>query len=413
MKHNVFWRLLCGCLLQCLLWSAATATTVPMPADWRDWFVRQVDVHPDIVTAQETRNAALAAADQFDRPLYNPELLGGYEREGDDRNWRVGVGQTLDVSRRRDAQQDMAVAVRELAAQNFALVWQQQAGRTLAAMVVRQAAQERYVLALEQQQQLDSMIELMRQRQMAGDLGQIDVEMTLLSLSRRLNDTAVALAEFERAEADLRELLMNWDAERSEVPVEFWSLSVAELSDAELQAHPAVQSAWAAWQVLEHEATVADRSRKSAPSLTLEGGQEGDERLIGVGFSMPLRVRNSFDDEVRSAQQRALAARSDYNAALRRQRFNVDAAYSVALQFREQFTRWNTVGAASGELSGNLLLRQWQEGDLGTNEYLLLLQQRIDGLLAAIELAERYRLSLIDWLTTSGRISAAIPAREE
>ena len=406
MEHSVFLRPLSGCMLALLLATAANAAGTQ--TDWRGWLTRQIDMHPDVVAASERLNANLALADQRERPIYNPGLLGGYEREGDANNWRVGLGQTFDVNGRRDAQTDQAVALREAARQRFMLIWQDKASQVLRAMVARQAAGQRYELALEQQAQLDDIIELMKQRQLAGDVGQIDVEMTLLSLSRRLNDTALSLAAFQSAEAALQELLLLWDVNFAEVPQEFWSLPLQQPPADWLLNHPAVLAAKGNWQSLQHQAVVADRARKSEPTVILDGGKEGDENVVGLALAIPLRVRNNYDDQVRSANQIALAAKADYRAIQRRLSFEIEAATTVARQYRKQHERWQAVVANSSERSGNLLERQWAEGDLGTNEYLILLQQRIDGLLASIELTENYRLSLLDWLNATGRVRAQL-----
>jgi len=406
MKHSVFLRLLGGCTLQLLLATAVHAADVP--EDWGSWLVRQVDMHPDVVAASETMNANLALADQLDRPIYNPGLLGSYEREGDRNNWRVGLGQTFDINRRRVAQNDQAAAVRSAARQSFTAAWQGQAIEVLGAMVTRQAAQQRYELALEQQAQLDIIIDLMRQRQQAGDVGQIDVEMTTLSLSQRLNHTALSLAEFQSAEAVLRELLLMWNENLAEVPEEFWALPVVQPPEEWLLNHPDVLAARAIWESLQHQATVADRARKAEPTLVLDGGKEGDESVVSLALAVPLLLRNNYDDQVRSANQTALAAKANYRATQRRLSFQMEAATTVARQYREQFERWQKVSANSGERSGNLLELQWAEGDLSTNEYLVLLQQRIDGLLASIELTENYRLSLLEWLNTTGRVHAQL-----
>ena len=206
----------------------------------------------------------------------------------------------------------------------------------------------------------------------------------------------------------MHELLLLWDANFAEVPQEFWSLPVVQPPEEWLLNHPAVLAAKGNWQSLQRQAVVADRARKSEPTVILDGGKEGDESVVGLALAIPLRVRNNFDDQVRSANQIALAAKADYRAIQRRLSFDIEAATTVARQYRTQHERWQDVVANSSERSGNLLELQWAEGDLGTNEYLILLQQRIDGLLASIELTENYRLSLLDWLNATGRVRAQL-----
>ena len=91
MTRTNWGRLLVGCLLHFLLGVSFAADGGG--SEWRHWVTTQVNAHPEIVAAREAMNAELAMADQLQRPIYNPELFGGYEREGDANNWRVGVGQ--------------------------------------------------------------------------------------------------------------------------------------------------------------------------------------------------------------------------------------------------------------------------------------------------------------------------------
>ena len=51
-----------------------------------DWLDRQINKHPDIVSARELMNAEFSKAQGSKLPLYNPELSTGYEREGDGNN---------------------------------------------------------------------------------------------------------------------------------------------------------------------------------------------------------------------------------------------------------------------------------------------------------------------------------------
>src|SRR5690606_18420374 len=56
------------------------------------------------------------------------------------------------------------------------------------------------------------------------------------------------------------------------------------------------------------EGGLRQRERRAAPSVSLLGGEEDNESMIGLGFSMPLNVRNRFTSEVaaaRAEQQRA------------------------------------------------------------------------------------------------------------
>jgi len=398
--------------LPCLL--AVMCQPVLADADlpeWQSWLTTQVDAHPTMVAAKANMDAGLADADQLERPVYNPNILGGYEREGDGSNWRIGIGQTFDINGRRRAQTDQAVMLRSAAGQSFEAMWQRHAADLLGAMVAREAARARYELAATQQQNLDRLIDLLRRRREAGDIGQIDVETTLLSLSQRLNDTAQSQAAFQLAEARLKDLLPGWEPELSDVPQAFWPEQLPEANNDWLNTHPEVLAAKARWENLQRQADVIDRARRSAPTVALDGGKEGDENVVGIALSVPLMVRNNYEDKVKAARQRAAAAKAEYRAVLRRLRFDIEAATVIAQEYGQQYGQWQSVlneATATGRIDSDLLNRQWQSGDLSTNEYLLILQQRIDGRMASIDLEQNYRLSLINWLNTTGRVRAQL-----
>jgi len=125
-------------------------------------------------------------------------------------------------------------------------------------------------------------------------------------------------------------------------------------------------------------------------------------------FSIPLNVRNNFSAERRAAEEEALSAEAAYLATRRKQQYQIQAAASIAQHYQKQQQRLKSLLQQSNEQSLTLLEQQWRTGDLGTNEYLIALQQNMAGALSGIELQEKFQLAVIDWLKTSGQVKTRI-----
>lgn len=400
-------RQLLGCVVCFALWGDATASSGVAP--WPQWLLSQVDNHPEVTAARERMNAAFSRGDAMTRALYNPELETQYEREGGDDNYRLGIRQRVDWWDRRGQRTLQAESVKVAARQAYLNARQDQLRRVLQALVSWEAANGKVQLARAQEQQLDELIALVRKRERAGDLGQIDVELSLLTLSQRLNDTAQAMAAFQIAQAQLRQLLPNWQVDKRAIPVSLWSTEFGESNEDDLlDNHPAVAAARAAWEIQLQQAQLARLEARAEPTVGLHAGRVGRDDVVELTLSVPLNLRNDYSAETRAAGDDALAAEATYRAIRRQQRFSLQADRAVLDQYRTQVVRWESLMSLSRDESKRLLERQWISGDLGTSEYLLALQQRMDGLRAGISLNERYRLAVIAWLSTSGQTAATL-----
>ena len=381
--------------------------------NWQAWLVAQVEQHPQIIAAREQMNSTFSLADARLRPLYNPELDTEYEREGESNNYRIGVNQTIDLWGKRNTRKQQAGFSRIAAQQLYDLVLQEKLAESLQALIDWRAASEQSELALQQEAQMDTLITLVTERQSAGDLGQVDAELTLLSFSQRLNATAQAQAELRQVEARLHELLPDWSPEINQLPTNLWAETETFTANAEqteqwLNNHPEVVAARAEWEVLQQSAELANLETKADPTVGINGGKSAGDNVVAVTFSMPLNIRNNFRAEARAASQQALAAEAQYLATKRRQKFAIKASNAALQEYQQRFERWQGLMQGRAERSGSLLEAQWQSGDLSTTEYLLALQQRSEGLAAGIELSTQFQQARINWLLQTGQLNTAL-----
>jgi outer membrane protein, heavy metal efflux system len=406
----MFWqfpgRLFIGCLIS-LFFSSGVFAAIP-DAVWSNWFVTQIEQHPDVIAAKENMNSVFSSAENLEQPLYNPELETEYEREEESNNYRVGFNQTIDWWDKRSVRKQQAIFSRTAAKQAFQVEKQQKVTEALQAIVEWQGASRRAELAVEQEAQLGTLLDIVQSRQRAGDLGQVDAELTFLGLSRRLNETAQAQARLRQTEARLHELLPDWSSEWSQIPDKLWSGSHMAPDDRWVDEHPTVLAARGEWEILQQSAELARRDAKADPTFGINAGQSTEGDVAAITFSIPLNVRNNFSAAARAASQQALSAEASYRATRRRQQANISAAHSTLQAYQRQYDRWKSLMEGRGERSGSLLEKQWTGGDLSTTEYLLALQQRTEGLLAGIELSTEFQLARIEWLFQSGQINTAL-----
>ncbi len=406
MRWCVFKRFIAGCI--CTLYLPGAVFAAPSDSSWEHWFVSQIKQHPDAIAAEETMNSVMSMAEGRERPLYNPELETEFEREGQDNNYRIGINQTIDWRDKRAVRKQQAGFSRAAARQTFEFTLQQEMADALQALIEWQAASSHSALALQQETQLETLLDLVTERQQAGDLGQVDAELTFLSLSQKLNATAQAQVQLKRVEARLRERLPGWSPERAQIPEQFWPDANPEQTAAWLDAHPAVLAARYEWDVLQQAAELARRETKADPTFGVNAGQTDADGVLAVTFSIPLNVRNNYSAEARAASQQALSAEARYRATRRRQQRAIEASTAALAEFQQGYARWQSLLQGRGERRENLLEKQWRSGDMNTTEYLLTLQQRTEGLVAGIELHAQFQLARLDWLLQTGQINAAL-----
>jgi len=415
MKISLFKRVLAASVIYCFAAGSvlsATLNEANQNLTWQNWLKNQVEIQPEIVAAKQQLKAQLFLADGRSQPLYNPELETEFERLENADNYRIGINQTLDVWGKRSNRRQQAEFLRLAAEQNYAQTYQEKLAEALSVLATYQASKARYLLAQQQEQQINTFFQLLKNRQKAGDLGQIEVNFSLASLAQRLNETAQALADFRIAETRAWELFPNLPSDKAVVPAQLWQVNAGSVSGEGLpnpvELHPRVLLAKAQWEIQKEAAELARLDTKADPTLGINAGRDGDEDVVGLTFSIPLNVRNNFSAERRAAEEEALSAEAAYLATRRKQQYQIQAAASIAQHYQKQQQRLKSLLQQSNEQSLTLLEQQWRTGDLGTNEYLIALQQNMAGALSGIELQEKFQLAVIDWLKTSGQVKTRI-----
>ncbi len=318
----MFPRIFLACSLVCLLnvaWAETPDRKVPQRGErsegpgtgslntttareaLRVMIQRITQENPAILAAEAAVAAARARADAADQPLYNPTLSVDTEN-GQSTVTAAGISQTLDWSGKRASRQNVAMRELQAARAELAVTLQRVTAETLAALAEYQTAREQVTLAEQRSRLMREFAETATRRLAAGDISRLDAALAQVALNEALMQQARAAAALSGAEAAL-------SAVSGLAPRETWPSFPEEPIppqeninvDALLDRLPEIQLSLAKAAAAQERIGLAKQQRRPDPTLSVRGGRDGSDALIGVGIEIPLFVRNSFRAEVAAA----------------------------------------------------------------------------------------------------------------
>ena len=207
----------------------------------------------------------------------------------------------------------------------------------------------------------------------------------------------MAEANLKKSQAQLSELLGNWQ-DRDLSTFTLNTYQTAQI-DKLVENHPSVKAAYSQWQQAQSQAELAGKNKKNDPNFGIGAGKIDKDNLLTLSFSMPLNLRRNFDSAYLAANQQVNVAESNYLAAIRKQKYAIQASRESLNAFENRYQRWQVLMQGRDKSFEDLLTKQWQLGDISTTNYLLTLQQRTQGLLAGIQLEQNYKNAIINYLT--------------
>ena len=370
-------------------------------------FVRQiVDTHPSVSAARAALDASSAYEAAASRPLYNPELE--FEAEDTDVETRtVGISQTLDWGGKRRARFSVAEAQRQAVAAEFVATRWQVSVELLTALADYQTENERRKLAESRAAAMQDFADLSRQRFDGGDISQIDFDLAVLANTQarmQLATTVASVAEAKQAVANYvgRTPTSRWPSMDVQLP----AIKAGSSAEDEVMLLPEVRAAQLTAEAASANVTLRRRERRVDPTLSLRGGKEGDESLVGLNITVPLPVRNSFRHEV-------TAADAEYRQASEQLSNISQRAYARYLGAQDRYEiaqgawhDWQTTGDTSLQSQNDTLRRLWQAGELSTTDYLVQLTATLGVQESALDLREALWRAWFEWLWASGQVDA-------
>lgn len=363
-----------------------------------------------IQSAQSEVARADADFSQSQRPIYNPSVDLEAERvrkEPFEDTYTAGVSQTIDLFNKRGAltavgKYGFAEAKSNLSAQQLALATQ-----VLKALVDYRTAQSVVQLAKRRTQLLRRFKEQNVRKFKSGDIAQDALDQASLAYAEAISQQADEEVALTRAKQQL--------IATTQTPSWYWPQLPRQLpkplrvsapeQQVWLRQLPIIQVYNARVATAQAVVRVAQTKAKPDPTISLRGGTEDKELLVGAGLSIPLFVRNNFQDQVRAANHRAIAIEQIRMNIYRQVKAGLQGDLSRYQILYAAFHQWRRTSKHSLQGGMDLLNRLWSAGELSTTDYLVQLKQRIDSQIAGQELKGKAWQMWFSVMKASGQLN--------
>ncbi|MDE0154123.1 MAG: TolC family protein [Gammaproteobacteria bacterium] len=383
----------------------STVATLSPPSPALVEFVRTViAANPRVQAARSAVNASGALQSAAARPLYNPEL----ELEAEDADadtYTLGISQTIDWADKRSARSAVAAADRLTAEAEYLVTRRTVIAELLTGLAAWQTGAERHTLAAVRVRLMQQFAALAKRRFDAGDMPQAELDLATLVLADTRMRRSVTEAELVIARQQVNNLAPSNAGEQwPKLDARLPSLPVQGDTQSLLMALPEVQAAQR--RVASANALVALRKREKSvdPTVSLTGGEEDGERLLGLNLSIPLPVRNNFSHEVTAAYDRYTQAQQLADDVFRRARARLMSAAERYRIVHGAWQDWQQIRQPGLQQQGDQLRRLWEAGELSTADFLTQISQVIDSRDSALDLRETLWYAWFEWLAASGKV---------
>jgi len=399
-----------GLLFQsCLVLADEPSTTDLTRADPTliQFVLAVVKTNPRVQAAQAALDASGSDRDAASRPLYNPELSLNVEN-GDVNTRAIGISQTLDWAGKRKARTAVAESDRLVVEAQFLATRREVTVDLLDGLAQHQTGLERERLAEARRALMQDFATLAKRRFDAGDLNRVEYSLATLAATDARIQKATAGAAIAEARQSVRNLTPNTTPEQwPTLPVQMPELpSRASDPQSLVLALPEVLAVRRQVDAANAAVTLRERERRPDPTVSLAGGREGGEDLIGVNVSMPLFVRNRFSSEVAAAMAQRSQAQQIANDVMQRAYARLTSAAERYELSRGAWNDWQQVGQTSLTSQTEQLRKLWQAGELSTTDYLVQLRQTLDVQESALDLRQALWRAWFEWLMASGQVDA-------
>ena len=397
------------------------AGSLPIPAKTHSDFIKTPTsikefihyvwrTNPTIQAAQSEAARADANLSQSQKPIYNPSLdleAEHVRKEPFEDTYTAGISQTIDLFNKRGARaavgkHGFAEAKANLSAQQLGLATQ-----ALKALAEYRTAQMVVRFAKRRTQLLHRFKEQNVRKFKSGDIAQDALDQASLAYAEAISQQADEEVALTKARQQLIAIAQTASQQWPQLPRRLPKpLRTSTTTQQQwLQKLPILQVYSARVAAAQAGVRVAQTETKPDPTISLRGGAEDKELLVGGSLSIPLFVRNNFQDQVRAANHQAIAVEE--------LRMNVYRQVKAALQgdlsryriLYDATNRWHRASKHSLDGGIDLLNRLWSAGELSTTDYLVQLKQRIDSQIAGAELTGKAWQMWFSVMEASGQLN--------
>ena len=369
---------------------------------WLEQLMQRMRTLPEF-QAQEARiREAQYLAKGADRAIYNPELGLSYQNAPEDDTYSLSLSQTIDWGDKRAAASALALTQLMLLESDIAIERSRLYAEVLQALVDQSLAKKKLMFVRAQQNYGEQQLQIARQRAEVGDLSQ--TELNLMELEQASAISELALAQKALLDADTR-ILARFG--RAELPFGSFADRL-ELSATEVPV-PALTSAGLQLELARLQVNQAKAQAAADPNISLNAEREGSDNKLGIGVSVPLKLRNDYSESIKAAMEAVTAAMAQYQSiemALKQQELQFN--YSLH-RLKQSWLDWQQQALVAGRQAAELLGQRWRSGDLSTSDYLTSRRQLASSFQAGLELEAALYQSWLEWMGASGQLPGALP----
>lgn len=375
------------------------------PNELQQFIQRAFLTHPILTAAEAELDAARAEYSAADNAIYNPELeLDG--EESDIKSSTIGLSQTIDWGDQQGTKTE--IARHRL---NAALaILQQERQKLLSDLLIVLAdfknKSQLADLSVRRLAFMKNFFDVAKQKHTAGDLNQVELDLAQLAYSESIFDNAKVLAEQVEAEQAYYALYnVNANSKKAfpNTTVDFQKITLPAEFDPFVMALPQMQIVHANVAASKNTIKLRQGEASADPTISIRGGKEDKENLVGVTLTIPLNIRNSYSAEIEVARKEYLQAEQLAQQAWRNIRKDIIAKTHHYQLTQKAWNQWKTGGQLSIQRQLKLLKQLWRAGDLSTTDYLVQIKQNLDTQSAGIEIQTTLWSSWLAWLNATAQ----------
>lgn len=366
-----------------------------------------VETNPRVQAARAALDASGSFRDAASRPLYNPELSLDAEN-ADSETRAIGISQTLDWGGKRKARTAVAESDRLVVEAEYVAARWAVTVELLDGLAQHQTGVERDALAESRRQLMQEFADLARRRFDAGDLNQVEFALAKLASTDARIQKATAGAGLAEARQAVRNLTPRSPAEQwPQLPASMPVLpQTASDPQVLILALPEVLAVRRQVESANAVVELRRRERRPDPTVSLAGGREDGENLVGVNVTVPIFIRNRFNHEVTAAMAERSQAQQIADDVMQRAHARLISAAERYELSRGAWGDWELTGQTSLTSQTEQLQKLWAAGELSTTDYLVQLRQTLDVQESALDLREVLWRAWFEWLWASGQVDA-------
>lgn len=367
--------------------------------------------NPIIQSAKSEIDKSYSNYSQSKMPVYNPSLNFDMQRVNSVElldTYTGGISQTIDLYHKREARSNVGQYMYQKARESLSDKKLKLGTETLKNLAQYQLQRKVVKIAKERSSLLYRFMQQNKRKFQSGDIPQVAVDLASLAYAEAISQEANEKVLLSETEQKLIVLTLKPSTKWPNLPPSLPSPLELSLKKQEklVQKLPILRVYNN--QVAIAKATIRVRMTETRgdPTVSVRGGTEDDEFLIGATLNIPLFVRNDYRDTVYAANHNTIA--------IEQIRYNTYREAKAALQgtlwrYKNLYSATSTWSRASKHSLENgitLLNKLWSSGEISTTDYLVQLKQRLDSQIAGTKLKLSTWKMWFELMEASGQLNS-------